>query len=124
MHPYRPTRFMGLLGPANDTKLGVHILPLAFPWTLAMIRKVATILGPAALSHLISERCWCMNKLRAASGKRQAASCKKRFDIYRIFLYKVNAPVFMYPASLNSNMMDQVQRHTPHCAAVFAGCWI
>jgi len=41
------------LGPANDTKLGVHILPLAFPWTLAMIRKVATILGPAALSSLI-----------------------------------------------------------------------
>jgi len=37
-------------GPANDTKLGVHILPLAFPWTLAMIRKVATILGPAAPS--------------------------------------------------------------------------
>jgi len=25
-------------------------LPLAFPWTLAMIRKVATILGPAAPS--------------------------------------------------------------------------
>jgi hypothetical protein len=24
----------------------------------------------------------------------------------------VNAPVFMYPASLNSNMMDQVQCHT------------
>jgi len=24
---------MGLLGPANDTKLGVHILPMAFPWT-------------------------------------------------------------------------------------------
>ena len=20
-------------GPANDTKLGVHILPMAFPWT-------------------------------------------------------------------------------------------
>jgi|DEB0MinimDraft_4_1074332.scaffolds.fasta_scaffold312057_1 hypothetical protein len=40
-------------GPANDTKLGVHILPLAFPWTLAMIRKVATILGPAALASLI-----------------------------------------------------------------------
>ena len=37
-----------LCGPANDTKLGVHILPLAFPWTLAMIRKVATILGPEA----------------------------------------------------------------------------
>ena len=35
------------------TKLGVHILPLAFPWTLAMIRKVATILGPAALASLI-----------------------------------------------------------------------
>ena len=41
------------LSPANDTKLGVHILPLAFPWTLAMIRKVATILGPAALASLI-----------------------------------------------------------------------
>ena len=40
-------------GPANDTKLGVHILPLAFPWTLAMIRKVATILEPAALASLI-----------------------------------------------------------------------
>ena len=38
---------------ANDTKLGVHILPMAFPWTLAMIRKVATILGPAALASLI-----------------------------------------------------------------------
>ena len=35
------------------TKLGVHILPLAFPWTLAMIRKVATILGPVALASLI-----------------------------------------------------------------------
>jgi len=23
----------GALGPANDTKLGVHILPMAFPWT-------------------------------------------------------------------------------------------
>ena len=43
----------GTLDPANDTKLGVHILPLAFPWTLAMIRKVATILGPAALASLI-----------------------------------------------------------------------
>jgi len=21
------------MGPANDTKLGVHILPMAFPWT-------------------------------------------------------------------------------------------
>ena len=21
------------IGPANDTKLGVHILPMAFPWT-------------------------------------------------------------------------------------------
>jgi hypothetical protein len=21
------------VGPANDTKLGVHILPMAFPWT-------------------------------------------------------------------------------------------
>ena len=41
------------VGLANDTKLGVHILPLAFPWTLAMIRKVATILGPAALASLI-----------------------------------------------------------------------
>ena len=35
------------------TKLGVHILPMAFPWTLAMIRKVATILGPVALASLI-----------------------------------------------------------------------
>ena len=26
---------------------------MAFPWTLAMIRKVATILGPAALASLI-----------------------------------------------------------------------
>jgi len=67
-------------GPANDTKLGVHILPLAFPWTLAMIRKVATILGPAALSHLISERCWLYDlgrKLQAASFKLQAASLTK-----------------------------------------------
>jgi len=23
----------GTLDPANDTKLGVHILPMAFPWT-------------------------------------------------------------------------------------------
>ena len=23
----------GIIGPANDTKLGVHILPMAFPWT-------------------------------------------------------------------------------------------
>ena len=53
-----------------------------------------------------------MNKLPAASAKLQAASCKKRFDIYRKILYKVNAPVFMYPALLNSNMMDQVQCHT------------
>ena len=28
-----------------------------------MIRKVASILGPVTLSHLISERCWYMNKL-------------------------------------------------------------
>ena len=54
------------------TKLGVHILPLAFPWTLAMIRKVATILGPVTLSHLISERCWYM--IEGSSGKLQAAS--------------------------------------------------
>jgi len=51
------------------TKLGVHILPLAFPWTLAMIRKVATILGPVTLSHLISERCWCMNKWPIGLGR-------------------------------------------------------
>jgi hypothetical protein len=67
------------MGPANDTKLGVHILPLAFPWTLAMIRKVATILGPATLSHLISERCWCMkNKIKITSGKQQASSNKQQ----------------------------------------------
>jgi hypothetical protein len=122
-------------------------LPLAFPCTLAMIRKVATMIGPGSQRSLIRMAVWYMNYVahwswmrcaaalgiipgetyrepQASSGKLRAASCKKRFDIYRIFLYKVNAPVFMYPASLNSNMMDQVQRHTPHCAAVFAGCWI
>ena len=56
------------------TKLGVHILPLAFPWTLAMIRKVATILGPVTLSHLISERCWLYEQ--ASSSERQASSRK------------------------------------------------
>jgi len=49
------------------TNLGVHILPQAFPCTLAMIRKVATMIGPVTLSHLISERCWYMNKMGATS---------------------------------------------------------
>ena len=52
-----------------------------------MIRKVASILGPVTLSHLISERCWYMNKkiqpevvkkiqpeVEATSAKPQAAS--------------------------------------------------
>ena len=35
---------------------------------------------------------------QASSSERQASSfeLKKRFDLYRIFLYKVNAPVFMF----------------------------
>ena len=60
-------------GPANDTKLGVHILPLAFPWTLAMIRKVATILGPAALASLIRIALLVYD----SSGKLQASSSKR-----------------------------------------------
>jgi hypothetical protein len=35
------------------TNLGVHILPLAFPCTLAMIRKVATMIGPGQPRSLI-----------------------------------------------------------------------
>ena len=77
-------------GPANDTKLGVHILPLAFPWTLAMIRKVATILGPVALASLIRMARWYMNCqfrmilkiiLKKKGIERQASSSKLRLTM-------------------------------------------
>ena len=77
-------------GPANDTKLGVHILPLAFPWTLAMIRKVATILGPVALASLIriaqlvyemQFRMILRIILKKRSLKRQASSSKQRLTM-------------------------------------------
>ena len=55
-------------GPATDTKLGVHILPMAFPCTLAMIRKVAMCVTP-----------WCAEfpdqeaqRVKASSSKQQA----------------------------------------------------
>ena len=44
---------MDLLITSLMTNLGVHILPLAFPCTLAMIRKVATMIGPGQPRSLI-----------------------------------------------------------------------
>ena len=44
---------MDLLITNLMTNLGVHILPLAFPCTLAMIRKVATMIGPGSRRSLI-----------------------------------------------------------------------
>jgi len=79
-----------VIGPANDTKLGVHILPLAFPWTLAMIRKVATILGPAALASLIriallvyemQFRMILKIILKKERVELQASSCKQRLTM-------------------------------------------
>jgi hypothetical protein len=55
------------------TNLGVHILPLAFPCTLAMIRKVATMIGPGSRRSLIR-----MAGLVYESGERQRAASIKQ----------------------------------------------
>ena len=67
---------MDLLITSLMTNLGVHILPLAFPCTLAMIRKVATMIGPGSQSSLIRMAVWYMNYVAHWSWMRCAAGVR------------------------------------------------
>jgi len=68
---------MDLLITSLMTNLGVHILPLAFPCTLAMIRKVATMIGPGQPRSLIR----MAGLVYELSFEQQAASFELKKDL-------------------------------------------